>query len=280
MARINAKLTVAQYRLLDKLARDEGMIPEDKDAGNIGKLEENGLVDEQADGKYRANESGVRYLSRHLIEGRKVIESDVRGKLTMSRIKNEYGFSDTLIRTVLPEPILVPNPRVRSGAPMRLWFRDEVEDTANKPEVREQLEKLTAMRSRRQAKQQADMLERLSDTDALVDDEIRKLHVIKKDARKVETEALRAKQNWFVDSGQYDRSVADATKSTRLRWTVNHIRHNLLQYDEDLFQMSEQASCEPAYKRYREAVFDTIAEAYPEFADECKRQKKPSIREW
>lgn len=65
---------------------------------------------------------------------------------------------------------------------------------------------------------------------------------------------------------------ARARKRTRDRWCVNYIRHCLfLEYDyvTSLFRWDAPG----VYYEFKSFVLDCIAEAYPQYADECERQK-------
>ena len=95
----------------------------------------------------------------------------------------------------------------------------------------------------------------------------------------LEEKTLAAKQSWYDYQssmrGQtwYDRNAYEADQETVDRWIVNYIRHELTHYDKDLYSMSGKVGCHNAYSNYKEAVLDKIAKTYPEYADECERQK-------
>ena len=64
-----------------------------------------------------------------------------------------------------------------------------------------------------------------------------------------------------------------AGKRTRDRWCVNYIRHCLfLEYDyvTSLFRWDVPG----AYYDFKAFVLDCIADVYPQYADECERQKR------
>lgn len=92
--------------------------------------------------------------------------------------------------------------------------------------------------------------------------------------------ALTAKQNCYDyiaaerGGGLYDNVAADGDEETIRRWIVNYIRHELTDYDYDLYHTKGRTGCHEQYGRYRDAVLDKIAEAYPNYAEECQRQKE------
>ncbi|MEI4896734.1 hypothetical protein Q8G71_36205, partial [Klebsiella pneumoniae] len=55
------------------------------------------------------------------------------------------------------------------------------------------------------------------------------------DYEEVVERAIRAKQNWYDMTGQYERSAYGADSRTVQRWTVNYIRHKLTKYDAFLY---------------------------------------------
>jgi hypothetical protein len=56
------------------------------------------------------------------------------------------------------------------------------------------------------------------------------------------------------------------------RITINSIRHHLTSYDTHLEQVVGQIGARQAGKMIRRRIYDEIAKAYPEYAEECQRQ--------
>ena len=56
------------------------------------------------------------------------------------------------------------------------------------------------------------------------------------------------------------------------RISVNYIRHNLTKYDYNIQELYGKVRKQEAYDLERFLVFTEIAKAYPEFANECRRQ--------
>lgn len=56
------------------------------------------------------------------------------------------------------------------------------------------------------------------------------------------------------------------------RWCVNYIRHQLTTYDNELYNLIGKIGRDDAYENFKKAVLEKIAEKYPKYADECKRQ--------
>lgn len=76
------------------------------------------------------------------------------------------------------------------------------------------------------------------------------------------------------DDAPYESLPADPNSDLRVleRITVNYIRHNLTSYDSKLFQQRGRIGGDEAVPIIRRRVFEEIACAYPQLADECDRQ--------
>lgn len=90
--------------------------------------------------------------------------------------------------------------------------------------------------------------------------------------------AIEAK-NWRNDEiGNYMADDAErAPRAVKRRWCVNYIRHDLSNYDDVLADMVGKVGRVEAYRVLFEAVMDRIAVVYPEYADECARQKAEKL---
>src|SRR5262245_5514124 len=91
-------------------------------------------------------------------------------------------------------------------------------------------------------------------------EDLTRLAVEQHDARRFATEEPLAR----VDS---DKELLD-----RLR--LNYLRRSLTGYDRLLEQVAGTVGAQDACLELKEKVLDAIAEAYPELADECNRQRK------
>ena len=87
--------------------------------------------------------------------------------------------------------------------------------------------------------------------------------------RKRAVESWQDRQN---DRGHYSALAAGADEATIDRWTVNYIRDHLCAYDEELEGDAGKTRVSDAATRIRRKVYSEIARAYPDLADECRRQ--------
>lgn len=67
--------------------------------------------------------------------------------------------------------------------------------------------------------------------------------------------------------------IKDLDPHTLNRWTLNYLRHGLTNYDFLCTQLDRTNQKDyTSYLQLRRRTFQLIAEAYPQFAEECKRQ--------
>lgn len=81
-------------------------------------------------------------------------------------------------------------------------------------------------------------------------------------------ETIRCKRNW-KDEYFEDYEIDDLTLE---RWVVNYIRHNLVEYDETVNSLKGKVEKDHAYFVFKKGILGKIAEVYPDYAEECKRQ--------
>lgn len=187
----------------------------------------------------------------------------------------EMGWTKKMIDTLLPEPILKDNPHYRCAAPMRL-FDEEVVLAAMKTE--EFIEAFEKAEKRRKSSCKANKTKRMR-LETLVDERIKSIKVEILSDDELIRETLDEREDWYtynaIIRGEYDyRFYAPSDTDTLNRWVVNFIRHNLVEYDESLYEMKGKVGIEYEYVRYKFAVLDKIAEAYPKYAEECSKQKE------
>ena len=199
-------------------------------------------------------------------------------KICKATIK-EMGFTEKMIRDLLPEPELKQNPQYKHAAPMKLWVKSEVESIMKTDAYKAAAEK-AARRKASAAKAVA------TKTDTLMAEMAKKIEQIS--VRRISIEelvdtTLRCKQAWYDWHGNWDeyRTVDDADEETVMRWMVNYVRHNLTDYDHDLFETSGKVGKYAVYLPYFKAVMEKIAETYPELKDECEDQvRKKTYTSW
>lgn len=190
--------------------------------------------------------------------------------LTKGKIK-EMGFTDAMIRDLLPEPEERPNPRYRSSAPMLLWDEAAVTEVIKS----EEFESRRKAADRRKASAAKGAAKRRQQTSKMFDDLISRIEVQVIPIKDLRHLAIESKQIAYEVRGEFDRRPEKADEETQQRWMVNYARHNLTRYDADLYAGKGTVGIGEEYERYKAAVLGAIAEAYPDLKNECGRQLIP-----
>lgn len=194
-------------------------------------------------------------------------------KITLSTVKS-YGFTDKLIKELLPEPELVINPHYRSGPKMKLWDVSVVE-SAMKTEIF--VAEMEKRNKRREAAKKA-VQTKTSKLQLQVDEFIKSVKISRIPLERLRSAAIRDKQKWYDLNGIYDKFAEDADDATVKRWMVNYIRHNMVEYDQEIDDMKGKTGKSLLYFELHNGVLHRISEVYPELADECLRQIKCEFR--
>ena len=192
---------------------------------------------------------------------------------TQSDILN-MGWTKALINKFLPDPILKQNPMYKSATPMKLWPKDTVLQTMDTPEFKDAAEKAAQRQSAARKAVDTKMENTMNDTEDFVRSVKIKVIDNEKLIRKARDNAFqlyKQRHNNEFTSGKYFFQEAD--KQTIDRWVVNYIRHNLTEYDAKLFLNRGKVGRIDAAFLLKNLILDRIAEFYPDYKDECIRQK-------
>ena len=186
----------------------------------------------------------------------------------------DMGFTKTMIKNLLPEPELKPNPHYRCAAPMKLWLESDVRSVMETDAYREALVKA----EKRKASAHKAVETKKLDVQKLLEDLISSITVAKIDEKRLVDETLSEKNDWyeFLDSergyfhGRVHRDSVD--KGTLVRWQVNYVRHNLCNYDHNLYMLAGKIDKASNYRNLKNETLKKIAEVYPSLKEECYRQ--------
>ena len=190
--------------------------------------------------------------------------------ICQSAIMEEFGWTKGMIDRLLPKPSLFRNPQYAKAPPMKMWPRNAVLDAMNTDEFREAKEKAERRResARKAARRKQDKLIEEIKTIA------NQLNVERMPLQKLRRYVIKAKEEFYCERGCYDELPVTPDEATYERWAVNYIRHNLTQYDGALGSLYGKVGKNSAYLVCKAAMLDKIAEVYPVFAEECRRQKE------
>jgi len=187
--------------------------------------------------------------------------------LCKSDIK-ERGWTEGMITRFLAAPDAIkPNPHYKCAAPMKLYDRERVlriEETepfkvAMEQSERRRLSSKKAVRSR---------VMRLLDYVESIEITVPKMSV----------DILRKKAITHYNYRQYDRgnhdfcANEDSDKDFLDRITVNYLRHEMTNYEQELRAIFGKAGKQQAYALLKKKVLDEIAEVYPSLRTECAWQ--------
>jgi hypothetical protein len=188
----------------------------------------------------------------------------------------ERGWTDSLIRDFLPDPVLRKNPVYKSAAPMKLWYLEDIkkaEDTEEFVIRQEKASKLSQTRKSIADQKRAALLASIDSVE---------ISVKYYEPQEIRERVLKAKQAWYQEvsmrhmdpdcGNAYDPSISEETIR---RWEVNYIRHHLTKYDKKIKGLFNKVGKQQAYELLRTKTLDAIACVYPYLADECESQKTP-----
>lgn len=181
-------------------------------------------------------------------------------------LKKDRGWTDTHIKTFLPEPDqLARNPFSRKAAPMKLYSLERVLQVEATPEFRKAKE---ASRTRQIAARERALAKK---KEAVAVAESLPLRINPEPWPVVRQKAIEHFNK------RLKRSQSPASLKTvkhRLdRLTVNYLRHQQTSYEDELKAFKGVVGVGEAYLVVRRRILDLIAEAYPDLAEECERQK-------
>lgn len=188
------------------------------------------------------------------------------GMLIAGDLKKDRGWTETHIKTFLPEPDkLARNPFSRKAAPMKLYALDRVLQVEATPEFQKAKE---ASRTRQIAARERALAKK---KEAVAVAEALPLRIDPEPWPVVQQKAI----EHF--NGRLKRSQSPASMKTvkhRLdRLTVNYLRHQQTSYETELRAFKGVVGVGEAYLVVRRRILDLIAETYPALAEECERQK-------
>jgi hypothetical protein len=192
--------------------------------------------------------------------------------VSMKGLKAE-GWTDKLIQKFLGEPDKTArNPMFASAAPVKLYNRTRVLSVSQTKEFLEEKQKADV---RKESARKAVLTKK----DALMS-KIEQLEIQVKTLppEKVKSLAIDAyNDHKAYISMEYGHDCEFASKKNNDknfldRIVVNFIRHELTSYDHSLEIIAGKVGASLALAEIRRKVYAAIAQAYPVYAEECKRQ--------
>lgn len=197
--------------------------------------------------------------------------SDMPKMLSLKDLK-ERGWTAALVKQFLGEPdALKPNPHYREAAPMQLYASARVLEAESQEEWK-QAKARASLRSqaskRVAARKAAELVEQASQMRITV-------HRLPTETVIEQAIASYNAHTWEIawrHGDAWEKASESSDPDFLLRITVNYMRHHLTSYDTHLEQVAGQIGVRQAGKVIRHRIYDEIAKAYPEYAEECQRQ--------
>lgn len=189
----------------------------------------------------------------------------------------EMGFTKTMIKKLLPEPIEKENPHYKCASPMKLYDKAVVLAIMETEPYKEEWDKALKRKesANKAVKTKKDSLL------TLINEISKSINVELVDDKELVEQAINSYKNhqmeiamWHED---YER-IFEIEQQTDYpiefirRIVVNHIRHNLTTYDDELELLYNKVGKAEAYKILKNAVLNKIADKYPKYVQECKNQ--------
>lgn len=180
----------------------------------------------------------------------------------------ERGWTDSMIKKLLSDPMLFQNPQYRRAAPMKKWWLEEVETVEQTKEFQRLFEKAQVRKTAGSIaafKRKQTTLDQITEiTNNL------QVHIWPENL--LEQETFAAKEEMEMQKGHYS-DVYNVQDNVLNRWKVNFIRHNLTNYEDVLSSLYGVVGKQEAYKILKCATLDKIGDSYPYLKEECQRQK-------
>ena len=177
----------------------------------------------------------------------------------------------------MPEPIEKENPYYKCASPMKLYDKAVVLAIMETEPYKEEWDKALKRKesANKAVKTKKDSLL------TLINEISKSINVELVDDKELVEQAINSYKNhqmeiamWHED---YERMFeieqqTDYPIEFIRRIVVNHIRHNLTTYDDELELLYNKVGKAEAYKILKNAVLNKIADKYPKYAQECKNQ--------
>ena len=102
------------------------------------------------------------------------------------------------------------------------------------------------------------------------------LNILLVNYEEIERDSLKAEETYLASKGtRYLPSINYAPADFKIRWAVNHIRHNLTDYDIKICELVKiKGNKRFNYSYFKALVLDRIKKVYPKYRKECDLQIK------
>lgn len=192
--------------------------------------------------------------------------------VSKAALKEEFGWTDGMIRKFLPEPIRKKNPVYSGAAPMCVWSVEDVAGVMKSKNFIQAMEKINKQRAAREKKTAERVRKKEEEIDNVINSLIERVEVEQIELSQVRELAIQNKQYLYrLKRMENVDEVYCADECVIKRWMVNFLRHNCSNYDELRYELKNSVASDnqEAYLQLKDAVLNTIAGMYPELSEEC-----------
>lgn len=177
----------------------------------------------------------------------------------------KMGWTKTMIKRFLPEPILIKNPHYKHAPDIKLWDEAEVLKAMGTAEFKaalQEAERRKAIANKAVCTKQKRTEEKLSEIKSQI-----RVTVIPEQSLIART--IADKNLW----NDYSWVTADEVdEGTLSEWVVDYIKNNLVSWNSNMKKFKGKTGAAKAQLEFTKAVLEKISMAYPKYADECRRQ--------
>ena len=188
---------------------------------------------------------------------------DYKNYYTHKKVK-ELGFSEKLIKELLPEPLLEPNPHHERARPIKLWDKKVVQEAMKSKAFKDYQ---VSRQHRSFALKKANEIKRTAVKEEIM--EILKNLTITVVSDGVLDERARRYYKWRTKGKMDWMNLAESSKE---KFYVNTIRHSFTNYNDIYKKLKGKIGKDFAYQYLKEQILKLIAINYPFLEEECSRQ--------
>ena len=164
------------------------------------------------------------------------------------------------------------NPFYKNAASMKLYLQERVEQVEK---TRDFIILKDKYDKRLEASKKA-VISKKNQTQSIIDEAIEKIYVPIFPIDEIRNSIIKSKKDAYISKCEpFDENRID--EKTLSRWMVNYIRHELTNYEQDLYDIKGRTGAVEEYYRYKDAVLEKIADAYPSLTDACFEQMEKCI---
>lgn len=189
--------------------------------------------------------------------------------ITKTSVKKTYGFSEKMIKDLLPPPIKKANPHYRCGAPMQLWDESDVIRVTKTKKFLAAAEKHQKRSEIAQRAAATKFSKNLAEAKSLMAEF--KFHRIKPE--RLMERAIEDKEKYLNNRGEF-LDLSYCSSETIDRWMRNYARHNLTNYDALYSRFTRKVGNHEIHDYIKDLVMEEIYKEYPFLREDAEPEEQ------